>query len=159
MAAIAIRRALADDAERLNEALHHLSEHIGDSHSATASSLRNAGFGANPVFRAVIAEVSGEIVGAALYSPIFSTVRGGTGVYVSDLWVSPSVRGKGLGRRLLRSVATDAGDVWGAGFVRLFVYDDNSQAHAFYDRLGFAASQGEIILTLDDTGLAALKEE
>jgi GNAT superfamily N-acetyltransferase len=159
MTEIAIRRALADDARRLNEALQHLSEHIGDRHSATAASLRTAGFGEDPVFRAMIAELGGEIVGAALYSPIFSTVRGGAGVYVSDLWVSLSIRGKGLGRRLLRAVAGDAGTVWGAGFLRLVVYDDNSQAHAFYERLGFAASQGEIILTLDDTGLAALKDK
>jgi ribosomal protein S18 acetylase RimI-like enzyme len=159
MTEIAIRRALADDARRLNEALHRLSENIGDRHSATAASLRTAGFGENPVFRAVIAEKGAEVVGAALYSPIFSTVRGGTGVYVSDLWVSPSVRGQGLGRRLLGAVAGDSGNVWGAGFLKLVVYDDNSQAHAFYERLGFAASHGEIILTLDDTGLAALKDK
>jgi ribosomal protein S18 acetylase RimI-like enzyme len=82
----------------------------------------------------------------------------GAGVYVSDLWVSEATRGKGLGRRLLRAVADDAGRS-GARFLKLVVYDDNPDARAFYDRLGFSASQGETILTLDETGLAALKDD
>jgi len=155
---ITIRRAGADDAERLDTALRNLSEAIGDDHGATAAMLAKAGFGANPAFRAQLAEAGTEVVGAALYSPVFSTVRAGAGVYVSDLWVSESMRGKGLGRRLLQAVAGDAEAVWDARFLKLVVYDDNPQARAFYDRLGFAASQGETILTLDETALATLKD-
>jgi ribosomal protein S18 acetylase RimI-like enzyme len=159
MDSITIRQAGAGDAERLNAALLHLSKDIGDAHGATADMLRAAGFGDNPAFRALLAEQDGEVVGAALYSPVFSTVRAGAGVYVSDLWVSEAARGKGLGRRLLQAVTGDAGAVWNARFLKLVVYDDNPQARAFYDRLGFSASQGEIILTLDKTGLAALKDD
>lgn len=156
---ITIRQAGAEDAERLNAALRHLSRDIGDEHGATADMLARAGFGANPAFRAQLAEADGKVVGAALYSPVFSTVRAGAGVYVSDLWVSEAVRGKGLGRRLLQAVADDADRVWKAQFLKLVVYDDNPQARGFYDRLGFAASQGETILTLDQPGLAALKDD
>lgn len=157
METIAIRQAGADDAERLDMALRHLSRAIGDEHGANADMLRDAGFGRNPAFRALLAEAEGEVIGAALYSPVFSTVRAGAGVYVSDLWVSEAVRGKGLGRKLLQAVADDAAKVWGARFLKLVVYDDNPDARAFYDRLGFSASQGETILTLDETGLIALK--
>lgn len=156
---ITIRKAGPEDAEQLDTALRHLSDAIGDEHGADAGLLRAAGFGANPAFRALLAETNGETVGAALYSPVFSTVRAGAGVYVSDLWVSEAARGKGLGRDLLRAVAHDAGAVWNARFLKLVVYDDNENARAFYDRLGFSASQGEIILTLDNKGLTALKND
>jgi ribosomal protein S18 acetylase RimI-like enzyme len=159
MDTIAIRQAGADDAERLNTALRHLSTAIGDEHCADPDMLRQAGFGANPAFRALLAEAGREVVGAALYSPVFSTVRAGAGVYVSDLWVSEKTRGKGLGRKLLQAVTDDAATVWKARFLKLVVYDDNPDARAFYDRLGFSASQGETILTLDETGLTALKND
>jgi len=156
---ITIRQAAPGDAESLDTALRHLSHAIGDTHGASVDMLRSAGFGDNPAFRALLAETSGEVIGAALYSPVFSTVRAGAGVYVSDLWVSEAVRGKGLGRKLLQAVADDAGKVWNARFLKLVVYEDNADARAFYDRLGFAASRGETILTLDETGLAALTSE
>lgn len=159
MGAIAIRLAGAEDTGRLDTALRHLSSAIGDDHRATAGMLRDAGFGENPAFRALLAEDEDGVVGAALYSPVFSTVRAGAGVYVSDLWVSETARGQGLGRRLLQAVAGDARKVWKAQFLKLIVYDDNPRALAFYDRLGFAASTGEIILTLDKAGLAALKDD
>lgn len=158
MTAITIRLAGAGDAERLNRALAHLSGEIGDDHGGNATLLREAGFGDNPAFRALLAEAGQDVVGAALYSPVFSTVRAGAGVYVSDLWVSADARGQGLGKRLLRAVAEDAGAVWKARFLKLAVYDDNAGARAFYDRLGFAAATGETILTLDDRGLTALKQ-
>ena len=159
MGDVTIRAAAVEDAGRLNEALAHLSGDIGDDHGGTAEMLAKAGFGDNPAFRALLAETAGMVVGAALYSPIFSTLRAGAGVYVSDLWVSQAARGQGLGRKLLRAVARDAQEVWNARFLKLAVYDDNDAARAFYDRLGFAAAQGETVLTLDDAGLTALQED
>ena len=159
MTEITIRRAETEDAERLNEALSHLSGEIGDDHGGTAELLAKAGFGDDPAFRALLAEAGEQVVGAALYSPVFSTVRAGAGVYVSDLWVSGAARGQGLGKRLLQAVAADAKAVWNARFLKLVVYDDNDGARRFYDRLGFIASDGETTLTLNDKGLAALKDE
>ncbi|MEW5422887.1 N-acetyltransferase family protein [Amorphus sp. 3PC139-8] len=156
MTEIQVRLAEAPDADRLDAALRQLSVTIGDAHAATSASLRAAGFGNNPVFRAQIAEADGEIVGAALYSPVFSTIRGGPGIYLSDLWVAETVRGSGLGARLLRAVAHDAGAVWQARFLKLAVYDDNPRARSFYDRLGFEAAIGEIVLTLGADQFAAL---
>lgn len=156
MADITIRLAGADDVDRLDTALRHLSEAIGDPHGATPDQLRQGGFGPHPAFRAQLAEAGDAVVGAALYSPVFSTVRAGAGVYVSDLWVAASVRGAGLGQRLLAAVARDAEAVWRAEFLKLVVYDDNDRARAFYDRLGFTASSGETTLALDAAGFASL---
>lgn len=156
MADITIRLAEEDDMERLDTALRHLSEAIGDPHGATPGQLREAGFGTHSTFRAQLAEAGDAVVGAALYSPVFSTVRAGAGVYVSDLWVAETVRGAGLGQRLLAAVARDAATVWGAVYLKLVVYDDNARARAFYDRLGFTASRDETTLALDAAGFASL---
>ena len=95
----------------------------------------------------------------ALYSPVFSTVIGGAGAYVSDLRVAPDARATGLGRRLLAAVAADASERWGAIYLTLAVYDDSPGARAFYDRLGFAAVDGQARLSLDPAATARLKGE
>ena len=156
---VTIRTATAADAPALNAALSRLSADLGDAHHADTADLAAAGWGENPAFRAQLAQAGVQTVGVALYSPLFSTVRGGAGVYVSDLWVAPGRRSGGLGRQLLAAALADGHDRWAARFIKLAVYDDNAMARAFYDRLGFAAARGETTLTIDHNGLAALKNE
>lgn len=127
-----IRQATVSDAAALNTALAQLSQEIGDTHRGRDESLSQAL--ERGIVRAVIA---GEIDGAALYSPVFSTTRGAPGLYVSDLWVSREARGTGQGRKLLRAAAEDARAVWGASWLKLTVYGENNAARAFYDRVGF----------------------
>ncbi len=154
---IALRLAERSDAPRLHEALRALSHDLGDAHVAGVDELMQAAFGPAPVFRAQLAEVGqGPLWGVAVYSPAFSTTRGTSGAYVSDLWVSPRARGAGLGQRLLGAVAQDAALHWRAGFIRLTVYDDNPAAQRFYARLGFVPAQAETVFTLGQDGLAAL---
>lgn len=152
-----IRRAERRDAERLNAALAALSDHLGDRHRAAAADLLKAGWGETPVFRAQIAEADAALVGAALYSPVFSTTRGAAGLFVSDLWVAAGARGSGLGRRLLAAAAADAAAGWGADFLKLSVYDDNDDARAAYLAMGFAAHETETNLSLDAAGLRRLE--
>jgi hypothetical protein len=57
-------------------------------------------------------------------------------VYVSDLWVDESHRGRGVGRELLTRIAVQAADR-GSTHVVLDVDSKNAAAIAFYLRLGF----------------------
>ncbi len=157
METIVIRRAGPDDVDALDRALRQLSHDMGDTHLASADDLRAAGFGVNPSFRAVIAEAADETAGIAVYSPLFSTKRGSAGIYVSDLWVSGTARGGGLGRRLLAAALSDGEAVWGARFIKLSVYHDNPRAFAFYDRLGFVESSDERAMVLEGAALKALE--
>lgn len=151
-----MRHATPADAARLNGALRQLSETMGDTHRASDAQIAQA-LAPGGACLALLAESGEALVGAALFSPLFSTARGMAGVYVSDLWVDAAQRGAGLGPRLLAGVRDAGARLWGAGFVRLGVYDDNTRARAFYDRLGFAHAPDEHYLTLSGAALAALK--
>ncbi len=154
-----IRLAESDDMARLNAAMRALSETLGDPHRATEDELRRAGFGPHPAFQALLAEAGADLVGAAIFSPVFSTARGMAGAYVSDLWVAADQRGRRLGARLLAAVRDEGRRLWGAGYLRVPVYNDNTRAQAFYARLGFAPSDHETIVVLDGAALAALGTE
>lgn len=145
---IRLRLAERVDAPRLNAALAQLSATLGDRHRATDAQLAEAGWGAAPLFRAQLAEEGNETLGAAMYSPVFSTALGGPGAYVSDLWVATAARVQGLGPRLLRAVFDDAGREWGAIYLRLVAGRDNTRARAFYARMGFEEAAGDVLFLL-----------
>ena len=155
-AKITIRPAVPSDVAVLNAALGQLSQDIGDAHAASDADLLHAGFGPFPVFRAQIAELDEAVTGAILYSPVFSTRLGGPGAFVSDLWVAEAQRGAGLGQTLLAHAAEAARSEWGAVYLKLAVYDDNKRARQFYERLGFAALDGETTLILGPEGVSGL---
>ncbi len=145
---ITIRQAKASDAACLNAALAQLSADLKDTHRATAEALLRAGFAGTASFAALLAECDREIIGVAMFSPVFSTTRGAPGAYVSDLWVAKQARQQGLGRRLLKEAAATAKRLWGAEFLKLSVYRSNVQARQAYKRLGFDASLEETNMVL-----------
>lgn len=156
MEGLVIRPAGEGDIGLLDAALRALSVDLGDTHVAGAGCLRAAGFGEGGAFGAMLALRGDRPVGAALFTPIFSTTLGGPGAYVSDLWVAAGERGAGLGQRILAAAGAEARNRWGAGFIRLSVYADNPRAIAFYRRLGFALREGETGLILSGEGFATL---
>ncbi|MDX1743699.1 MAG: GNAT family N-acetyltransferase [Ruegeria sp.] len=155
---ITLRIAEMHDAKRLNSALQRLSDDLNDEHTAQAEDLARVGWANVPGFRAVLAETD-EVVGVALYSPVFSTTRGGAGLFVSDLWAAPKVRGERLGTRLLSAALADGRALWNANFIKLSVYEGNRNAWRFYDRMGFEPLHGQSELFLDKAGCAALRGE
>lgn len=152
-----IRSAGAGDARALGDALAQLSAELGDRHRVEIADLARAGWGDDPAFRAQLALEGAQTLGVALYSPVFSTVRGGAGIHVSDLWVAPGHRAGGIGRQLLAAALADGRARWAARFIRLAVYDGSPGARRFYDRLGFAPLAGQSDLILDEAGCTALK--
>ena len=158
MSSMTIRAAGEGDIARLDQALRGLSRDLGDTHVASAIDLRGAGFGRGGAFGAMLALREDEPIGAALFTPIFSTTLGGPGAYISDLWVAASARGAGLGHRLLAATVREAKARWNAGFIRLAVYDDNPGAISFYHRTGFALREREVGMILSGDGFARLGE-
>ncbi|MBZ9920322.1 GNAT family N-acetyltransferase [Mesorhizobium sp. BR1-1-12] len=141
---ILLRPGRIEDVETIHGAILKLGTHIGAPEEivSTPDDLRTWGFGERPAFSTLIAEVDGEFAGLCLYFPIFSTWMGRPGVYVQDLYVEDRFRGRRIGERLLRRVATECRKQGGA-YLRLSVDTDNESAKAFYERLGIACSSYE----------------
>lgn len=135
----------------LEAGLRALAEDLGDPYRATSGSLSTALFSDKPSCHGLIAARKGDVLGVSLFSPIFSTMFGGAGIYVSDLWVAPLARGGGLAPRLLRQTIQRGQSLWAAEYLRLVSYDDNPRAGAFYQKLGFQPHQGETTLRLSGT--------
>jgi GNAT superfamily N-acetyltransferase len=149
------RKATSDDAGTIQSLLGDLARQDGAQMRGTADALRRYGFGANPMFQAVLAEQVGAVTGLVLFFPEFSTLRGCPGVFVQDLYVAAPARGQGLGRRLLAQ-AMAAAQAWDAAYLALMVDRSNTRARVFYDRCGFADRGDYDMLVLDGAGLAAL---
>ena len=108
---------------------------------ATAEDLLRDGFTEPKRYHALIAEwredatAAVQAAGMALYFYNYSTWRGHAGIYVEDLFVRPALRGRGIGKALLKRVAEIA-VAEGCPRLEWSVLDWNTPAVDFYRSLG-----------------------
>ncbi|HVU45594.1 MAG TPA: GNAT family N-acetyltransferase [Terracidiphilus sp.] len=114
-------------------------ERAPDAVKATEEGLMRDGFGPRPFWECQIAEHDGKPVGFALYFFNYSTWVGKPGIYLEDLFVMPEMRGLGIGKALLKRVATVALEN-GCERLQWAVLDWNTPAIDFY-----AAHGGEFL--------------
>ena len=105
----------------------------------------------------LIGEVDGLVVGFALYFHNFSTFLGRAGIYLEDLYVTPSMRGRGCGKMLLKRLAAIAVER-GCGRLEWSCLDWNESSIAFYRSLGAAAMEDWTMYRVDGEVLARLAE-
>lgn len=101
----------------------------------TEDALRGMLFGADPKVFAHVVERSGAIVGVAIWFLTYSTWTGRHGIWLEDLYVDESERGRGHGKALLTELARVCVE---RGYSRLewTVLDWNAPAIGFYRSLG-----------------------
>ena len=155
--AIRIRPAVADDAEQIHAGIRRIAEHLGeeDKITSTADDIRRHGFGEEPAFKVLIAEIDGTFAGLCLYFKSFSTWRGTAGAYIQDIVVEPQFRGAGIGQALLRETARCV-KRHGGSYLRLSVDADNPGAQAFYRNNGLTHREAELIHAAYDEAFEAL---
>lgn len=102
---------------------------------ATEEHLREHLFGTNPKAEVVLAYYEQVPVGFALFFHNFSTFVGRPGIYLEDLFVRETMRGKGIGKALLAYLAHVAIER-NCGRFEWAVLDWNSPAIEFYKSLG-----------------------
>jgi GNAT superfamily N-acetyltransferase len=73
----------------------------------TEADLLRDGWGEQPRFTCLVAEADSAVCGFALYHPTYSTWQG-RALYLEDLYVRETHRGRGLGTALLARVAAEA---------------------------------------------------
>ncbi len=122
-----------------------------------ASILETHMFGETPRAHAVIAELSGEVVGFALYFFNFSTFIGKPGLYIEDLFVREPHRGKGIGKRLFVHLCKLAKQL-DCGRMEWWALDWNTPAIDFYKAMGAEAMSEWTVYRLDSGKLAAIAE-
>jgi len=159
MPTVAIRPAVEADAELILRFVRELAEFEREPHAvkATVEDFRRDGWGPNPVFEALIAELDGAPVGFALTFRNYSTWEGRFGLFVEDLYVTPEARGHGVGKRLLAEVARRAVAA-GCKRVDLNVLNWNP-ARGFYETIGIRHLEEWLPYRVTGADLAALAGE
>jgi GNAT superfamily N-acetyltransferase len=132
-----VRPATIDDAERIIELMHELAvfEKLDHIFVNTAAELKQWLFSGSPVASAYVAEMNSEVIGYAVVFRSFSTFLGRPGVWLEDLYVTPAMRGSGVGKALLRHVASSVVEN-GYGRLEWSVLDWNQNAIDFYEYIG-----------------------
>ncbi len=134
---VSIRTATAQDVCGILGFIRALAEYerAPDAVTATAADLLRDGFGPNPYFQCLIAELDGQPAGFAFYFFDYSTWLGRPGLYLEDIFVHPEFRGRGVGKALLKRVATIAVEK-GCCRLKWEVLDWNTPAIDFYRAMG-----------------------
>ncbi|RZJ14131.1 MAG: GNAT family N-acetyltransferase [Haliea sp.] len=137
MANIDIRPATTADAGLILGFIRELAIYEKAEHEvlATEDDLRRSLFGQQPRAWALICSVDGVDAGFAVYFFNYSTWQGRQGLYLEDLYLSPSHRNVGAGRALLQHLARIAVEN-GCGRFEWSVLDWNEPALQFYRSIG-----------------------
>lgn len=156
---ITIRPAAPADVEQLYCSLLGIARHVKEEHKvkSTRDDLERALFGERPILEGVVAEIDEEYAGMCLFFRSYSTWFGRPGVYIQDLWVEETARGRKVGERLLQHVAALT-RTRGGVYMRLSVDTQNFSAMRFYERLGLKHSDTEQVHAAYDDDFQALAD-
>jgi GNAT superfamily N-acetyltransferase len=139
---INIRTAKKEDCPRLLELVNELAlfERAPQEVTVTLKEFEDAGFGEKPVWKAFVAETNGIIVGFALYYIRYSTWKGNR-MYLEDLIITESMRGKGIGKLLFDRLIIETKELGFSGMVWQ-VLDWNEPAINFYKKYEASVEAG-----------------
>lgn len=106
---ITIRRAVKQDCPRLLELITELAvyERAPNEVTVTLEHFDESGFGEKPIWWAFVAEEEGQVHGFALYYIRYSTWKG-QAMYLEDILVTESMRGKNIGKLLFDRLIEEA---------------------------------------------------
>lgn len=134
-----LRDARSDDAAALLAHIQELAEYEREPDAVlnTVAAIEATFFGDNPHAFAHVVERDGSVVGIAIWFLTYSTWTGTHGIWLEDLHVYPSERGRGYGKQLMASVAAVCAD---RGYRRMewTVLNWNEPAIGLYRSLGAA---------------------
>jgi len=155
-----IRPATPEDIGTILEMVRELAEYENLLHQciATKKQFQTALFGETPVAEALLGELNDEPIAFALFFHNFSTFIGKPGLYLEDLYVKPSFRGRGFGKAFLSHLAQIA-IARDCGRFEWTVLDWNEPAIQAYDSIGAASLDDWTIRRLGENGIRKLAEE
>lgn len=142
MSAVSFRNAERNDTELILQFIKELAvyEKMQDEVVADAASLEQWIFDKGKA-EVIFAMQDGVEVGFALFFHNFSTFLGRAGIYLEDLYVKPEFRGKGIGKAILKKLASIAVER-GCGRLEWWCLDWNRPSIEFYLSLGAKPMNG-----------------
>jgi GNAT superfamily N-acetyltransferase len=136
-----IIRMLADDF--LGQQREDLSEPINENYIKAFREIE-----ADPNNELIVAEIDGAIVGTMqLYYTASLSHRGGKRCTVESVRVDDKLRGQGIGREMMLWAIKRAKEK-GCVSMQLTSHNDRTNAHRFYEKLGFSQSHVGMKLSL-----------
>ncbi|MEP7263959.1 MAG: GNAT family N-acetyltransferase [Bacteroidota bacterium] len=131
---ITIRKSTKEDMQQVLSLIKELAlyEKAPEAVTNTVEDMIHDGFGEHPVFFCDVAETEGKIIGIAIYFIKYSTWKG-KGIYLDDIVVTESWRGKGVGRLLFDNVVAETKKL-NATQLHWQVLDWNEPAINFYKK-------------------------
>lgn len=152
-----IRNATAQDVPIILQLIKELAsyEKEPDAVKTTTADLLRDGFGDNPYFQCLLFEENGNVEAMALYFFIWSTWEGRPTLYLEDLFVRQTMRGKGMGIKLLKALAAIAVEKKCARF-EWEVLDWNTPARSFYHSFGAFHKDGWLPYRLEGDAIKKL---
>ena len=156
-ASLRLRPATRDDVPAIRRLIKALAtyEKEPDAAVVTEEDLLRDGFSDEPRFKVVMAEWDGQVVGFAFYFYNYSAWQGRPGLYLEDLFVQPSHRGKGIGKALLVHLAQIALREKCGRFVWQ-VLDWNTPSIQFYESLGAVVMKEWLTMRVSGDALTKL---
>ncbi|MCZ6819922.1 MAG: GNAT family N-acetyltransferase [Calditrichaeota bacterium] len=152
-----IRQAQEEDVPLLLDFIKQLADYEKLSHVvvADAESLRRTLFGQIAFAEVILADYQNQSVGFALFFHNYSTFLGKPGIYLEDLFVVPAMRGKGIGRELLKYLARLTKER-NCGRLEWSVLDWNKPAIEFYKNMGAVPMEQWTVFRLTGKALERL---
>ncbi len=131
---ITIRPAVKEDCARMLQLVKELAIYERAAHEVTVDydHFEESGFGQNPVWWAVVAEVDKIVQGFAMYFVRFRTWKGQY-MFLEDFVVTEKFRGKGIGKLLFDKLIEEAKEKQFKGMVWQ-VLEWNEPAIKFYKK-------------------------
>ena len=154
-----IRPALPEDAALIVTYIRELAEYerAPEKAVATEEDLLRYVFGEAPLMHAEMAEWDHQPAGFAFWYTNFSSWEGKPGIYLEDLWVRPEFRGKGIGKALLKHVASIAVERGCTRYVWQ-VLDWNTPSLEFYEAMGATVMKEWLTCRVEGEALRRLAE-
>ncbi|MFC5408713.1 GNAT family N-acetyltransferase [Larkinella bovis] len=131
-----IRKGIPTDVPQLFELVQELALYEKAPHEVTNTpeQMLIDGFGENPLFGVLVAEIENKIVAMSLYYYRYSTWKGKR-LYLEDIIVKEAFRGQGLGKALFEATIAEAHQTRCTGMMWQ-VLDWNEPAINFYKQFG-----------------------
>ena len=136
-----VRHAREDDCEQLLDLMKQLAifEGYRDQFRVTVNDLKQHGFpqkdNRKPTFTAIVAEQGEQLMAYLVYYLIPFTFDLRPTLFIKELYVDKTSRGKGMGKALMDQAVKDAKNKQ-CGRLKWDVLSDNIKAQSFYQRLG-----------------------